>query len=110
MQAFFQNGAVFLWAALAVLTFIIGRKQGAVGYLLSVFFIFMTVWYGLRTFGGLPVFDGAMSYVFRGILLVFLIVIIAVWYRGRKKQAELDAALKAHAENCGCKDCRDKRA
>ncbi|MED9969681.1 MAG: hypothetical protein UFA98_06690 [Ruminococcus sp.] len=109
MQEVFQNGAVFLWAALAVLTFLIGRKQGAVGYLLTVFFIFMAVWYGLRAFAGLPVFDGIMSYVFRGILLVFLLVIILVWYRGRKKQAQTDSALKAHAENCDCRECRSKR-
>ena len=55
MTDFLQYGAVALWAVLAVLTFIIGRKQGAVGYMLSVFFVFMAVWYGLRAFGKLPV-------------------------------------------------------
>ena len=58
MADFLQYGYVVLWAALAALTFFIGRKQGLIGYLLSVFFVFMAVWYGLRAFGGLPVFDG----------------------------------------------------
>ena len=58
---------VFLWAVLAVLCFFIGRKHGLVGYLLTVFFLFMSVWYGLEAFGGLPVFDGVMGHVFRGV-------------------------------------------
>ena len=55
---------VFLWAVLTVLCFFIGRKHGLVGYLLTVFFLFMSVWYGLEAFGGLPVFDGVMGHVF----------------------------------------------
>ena len=100
MTAFLQNFYVVLWALLAVLCFFIGRKQGAAGYLLSIFFVFMTVWYGLRTFAGLPVFEGVLSYVFRGVLLVFLAVIIAVWYRGRKAKPK-----EQHGENCDCEQC-----
>ena len=77
---------VFLWAALAILCFFIGRKMGLAGYLLSLFFVFMTVWYGLRAFGNLPVFDGVLGIVFRCALLVFLVVIVFVWIRGRKAQ------------------------
>ena len=76
MADFLQYGYVVLWAALAALTFFIGRKQGLIGYLLSVFFVFMAVWYGLRAFGGLPVFDGVLGHVFRGVLIVFLFVIL----------------------------------
>ena len=57
---------VFLWAVLAVLCFFIGRKHGLVGYLLTVFFLFMSVWYGLEAFGGLPVFDGVMGHFSSG--------------------------------------------
>lgn len=106
MAEFFSYGAVFLWLLLAVLTFLIGRKQGAAGYLLSLFFLFMTVWYGLKAFFKLPMFDGVLSFVFRGILLVFLAVIILVWYRGRVNRAQSDPASTAHAEDCTCDQCR----
>jgi len=88
MTQFLQYGYVFLWAILAVLTFFIGRKQGLIGYLLSVFFVFMTVWYGLRAFGNLPVFDGVWGYIFRGLLVVFLAVIVFIWWKSRKAAAE----------------------
>jgi hypothetical protein len=104
MNEFFQYGAVVLWVVLAVLTFIIGKKHGAAGYLLSVFFVFMAVWYGLSAFGKLPMFDGAMSYVFRGILLVFLLLIVFAWYRMRTRQAQ---SAKQHKDGCNCDDCRN---
>ena len=88
MTQFLQYGYVFLWAILAVLTFFIGRKQGLVGYLLSVFFVFMTVWYGLRTFGGFAVFEGVPGFIFKGLLVVFLVVIVFIWWKSRKATAE----------------------
>ncbi len=87
MADFLQYGYVVLWAALAALTFFIGRKQGLIGYLLSVFFVFMAVWYGLRAFGGLPVFEGVPGYIFRGSLILFLLVIVYIWWRSRKTDA-----------------------
>ena len=92
---------VFLWAALAILCFFIGRKMGLAGYLLSLFFVFMTVWYGLRAFGNLPVFDGVLGIVFRCALLVFLVVIVFVWIRGRKAQNKNNQTIP-HAEDCHC--------
>ena len=85
MSQFLQYGYVFLWAALAVLTFFIGRKQGLYGYLLSVFFVFLAIWYGLRAFGNLPVFEGVPGYIFRGALVVFLLVIVFIWQKSRKE-------------------------
>lgn len=85
MSQFLQYGYVFLWAALAVLTFFIGRKQGLYGYLLSVFFVFLAIWYGLRAFGNLPVFEGVPGYIFRGVLVVFLLVIVFIWQKSRKE-------------------------
>ena len=90
MNEFFQYGAVFLWGILAVLTFFIGKKHGAGGYLLSVFFVFMAVWYGLRAFGGLPVFDGVAGFVFRGLLIGFLLIILALWWKSRKARTKND--------------------
>ena len=95
---------VFLWAVLAVLCFFIGRKHGLVGYLLTVFFLFMSIWYG-----GLPVFDGVMGHVFRGVLIVFLIVVVFIWYRGRKAQISADNKTVPHAEDCHCEHCEDGR-
>ncbi|MBR1483593.1 MAG: hypothetical protein IJ598_11610 [Ruminococcus sp.] len=96
---------VFLWAALAVLCIFIGRKIGITGWLLAVFFTFMAVWYGLRAFGGLPVFDGVAGYVFRGVLLVFLVAILIVWYRSRKAQLTRKNKALPHAEDCHCEHC-----
>lgn len=67
MGEFLQNMYVWLWAALAVLMVVIGIKyrhehQGLLAVLMALFFIFMTVWYGLRTFAGYPMFDGTLKY------------------------------------------------
>ena len=99
---------VFLWAVLAVLCFFIGRKHGLVGYLLTVFFLFMSIWYGLEAFGGLPVFDGVMGHVFRGVLIVFLIVVVFIWYRGRKAAAQKDKKALPHDDDCHCDTCEEE--
>ena len=88
MTQFMQYAYVFLWAALAVLMFFVGRKHGVFGYLFSLFFSLMTVWYGLRAFGGLPVFDGVPGFIFRGLLIVFLAVIVYMWWRSRKSSMQ----------------------
>ena len=97
MTAFMQYTYVFLWAALAVLMFFVGRKYGLYGYLLSIFFAVLTIWYGLRAFGGLPVFEGVPGYIFRGMLIVFLIVIIYIWWRSRKSSTQ-----KKNEETAAC--------
>ena len=66
MGEFLQNMYVWLWAALAILMIIVGIKdrhehQGLSAVLMAVFFIFMTVWYGLRTFAGYPMFEVLLS-------------------------------------------------
>ena len=75
---------VFLWAALAVLVLIIGRKELVLAALMSAFFVFMTVWYGLRAFGGIAMFDGVLGIIFKCILLAFALLLGAVWYFRRK--------------------------
>lgn len=86
MTDFLQSGYVLLWAALAVLLFFTGRRLGAFGYVMSGFFVFMTVWYGLRAFFGIPTLEGPLLIVFRVVLGVFLAVIIGIWVFNRKKQ------------------------
>lgn len=98
---FMQNAYVFLWAALAVITFILGFKYHKSMFLMSLFFVFMTVWYALRAFWGLPVFDGVLGYVFRGVLLAFLAAVVFVWWKGRrsgKRSGKQDNADKEEEE------------
>ena len=75
---------VFLWAALAVLVLIIGRKELVLAALMSAFFVFMTVWYGLRAFGGIAMFDGVLLVVFRCLLGAFAVGLGIVWYIKRR--------------------------
>lgn len=93
-----QYAYVFLWAALAVLTFFIGRRQGVFGYLLSLFFVFMAIWYGLRAFGNLPVFEGIPGYIFRGLLIGFLIVIVYIWWRSKKNTPQNETEEELHID------------
>lgn len=86
MADFMQYAYVFLWIILAALTFVIGVRQGAVGFMLTGFFVFMAVWYGLRAFGGLNVFEGVWIIIFRCVMIAYLILTSAVWIRSKKKQ------------------------
>ena len=87
MGEFLQNIYVWLWAALAVLMIIIGIKyQGLLAVLMAVFFIFMTVWYGLRTFAGYPMFEGTLNIIFRCILGGFLVVLGLIYWFTRKRK------------------------
>ena len=85
---FLQYFYVILWAALAVLMFFTGRKQGAFAYMLSGFFVFMTIWYGLDAFSDYNMFEGVMSLVFKGVMLVFLVLFILVYFLLKKKNTD----------------------
>lgn len=82
---FLQYLYVIVWALLAVLMFFTGRKQGAFAYVLSLFFVFMTVWYGLDTFFGYNMFEGTMSIIFKGVLIAFLLVIAGAYVLIKRK-------------------------
>ena len=88
---FLQNMYVWLWAALAILMIIVGIKyrhehQGLLAVLMAVFFIFMTVWYGLRTFAGYPMFEGTLNIIFRCILGGFLVALGLIYWFIRKRK------------------------
>lgn len=89
MSNFLQNAYVYLWAVLAVLMFATAIKNrktfGAIASVLAIFFVFMTVWYGLRTFGGYAMFDGTMGIVFKAVLGIFAIILVAAYLIYRKK-------------------------
>lgn len=82
---FLQYAYVFLWAALAVMVVVVGRREGLLAYIMAAFFVFMAVWYGLRAFGGFPVFDGAPGIAFKCTAVVFALAIAAVWFFRRRK-------------------------
>ena len=75
---------VFLWAFLAVMVVIVGRKEGLLAYVMAAFFVFMTVWYGLRAFGGIAMFEGTLLIVFRWLLGAFAAGLGVIWYLKRR--------------------------
>lgn len=82
---FLQVFYVFLWAALAVLTVVIGRKEGLLAFVMAGFFVFMTVWYALRAFWQIAVFDGVLGVVFRCVLGAFAVMLGVVWLIKRRR-------------------------
>lgn len=89
MSDFIQNIYVYLWGVLAILMFAVAAKNrktfGAMALVLALFFVFMTVWYGLRTFGGYEMFEGSLGIIFRVVMGVFLIFLIIAYLIYRKK-------------------------
>lgn len=81
---FLQYATVFLWAALAVLVLVVGRREGLLAYVMAAFFVFMTVWYALRAFGGIAMFDGVLGIVFKCVLGAFAVALGLVWFFKRK--------------------------
>lgn len=87
MTEFIQNAYVFLWGALALLTFAVGVKQKTVHYfVISLFFIFMTVWYGLRSFGGYEMFGGSLGIIFKCVAGAFLLLFIGIYLLEKKRK------------------------
>ena len=89
MGDFLQNLYVYLWAVLAILMFATAVKNrktfGATALVLALFFVFMTVWYGLRTFGGYPMFEGTPGIIFKAVLGVFAVILVIAYLIYRKK-------------------------
>ncbi len=79
MTAIIESTYVFMWGALSLLMYFVGKKHGAFGYIFSILFTFMTVWYGLRSFAGFPMFDGVLGIIFRCALAAFLAALTAVY-------------------------------
>jgi hypothetical protein len=75
---------VFLWAALAVMTVIVARKEGLLAAVMAAFFVFMTVWYGIRAFAGINMFGGALGIVFKCVLGAFAAALAVIWIIKRK--------------------------
>ena len=84
---FLNYAYVFLWAILAVMVIVVGRKEGLLAYVMAAFFVFMTVWYGLRAFGGIGMFDGVLGIVFKCVLGAFAaaLAVIGILKRRARK-------------------------
>lgn len=86
---FMQHIYVILWGVAALLTFAAGIKQKEpFAFVVSVFFVFMTVWYALRTYGGYPMFDGELGVIFKIVMVAFLVLLAGymVFARLRSKR------------------------
>ena len=81
---FLNYAYVFLWAILAVMVIVVGRKEGLLAFVMAAFFVFMTVWYGLRAFGGFAMFDGALGVVFKIVLGAFAAALAVIWVLKRR--------------------------
>ena len=86
MTDFLQNIYVILWGALALLTFAIGIKQkAAYAFVISAFFVFMTVWYALDAYSGIVMFTGTFGIVYKVVLGIFLVLIVGAYILSRRR-------------------------
>ncbi len=84
-MSFLNYAYVFLWAALAVMVAVVGRKEGLLALVMAAFFVFMTVWYGIRAFGGVAMFDGILGVIFKCVLGAFAAAMAVIWIAKRRK-------------------------
>ena len=84
-MSFLNYAYVFLWAALAVMVAVVGRKEGLLALVMAAFFVFMTVWYGIRAFGGVAMFDGILGVIFKSVLGAFAAAMAVIWIAKRRK-------------------------
>ncbi len=86
MTEFMQNIYVFLWAVLALLTFAVGIKQKApYAFVVSLCFVFMTVWYALEAFAGYQMFSDTAGIIYKIVLAVFLAAFVIIYLVSKKK-------------------------
>lgn len=86
MTDFMQTIYVILWGVLALLTFAIGIKQKApYAFVISAFFVFMTVWYALDTYSGMDMFAGTFGIVFKVVLGIFLVLFVGAYVLSRRR-------------------------
>ncbi|MGN0503225.1 MAG: hypothetical protein ACI4HN_09895 [Ruminococcus sp.] len=86
MTDFLQNLYVILWGVLALLTFAIGIKQkAAYAFVISAFFVFMTVWYALDTYSGMDMFAGVFGIVFKVVLVAVLALFVGFYFLSKRR-------------------------
>lgn len=81
-----QTIYVILWGVLALLTFAVGIKQkAAYAFVISAFFVYMTVWYALDAYSGIGMFAGTWGIVYKVVLGIFLVLIVGAYILSRRK-------------------------
>ena len=86
MTDFMQNVYVILWGVLALLTFAVGIKQKApYAFVISAFFVFMTVWYALDTYSGTDMFAGTFGIVFKVVLVAVLALFVGFYFLSKRR-------------------------
>lgn len=86
MSDFMQNIYVILWGVLALLTFAFGIKQkAAYAFVISTYFVFMTVWYALDVYSGIVMFAGALGIVYKVVLGIFLVLFVGAYILSRRR-------------------------
>ena len=75
-----------LWAILAAYCIYSARKLSPILYVISGFFVFMFGWRLADCLLPISLFAGVYNLIFRAIAIVFLIVIIFLYIRIKKKQ------------------------
>ena len=75
-----------LWAVIAVYLFAVAKKTGKLCYVLSAFFVFMSVWYAIDSFSGIDMFADLLGIVFKCIVGAFLVFLIIVYVISKKSK------------------------
>ena len=74
-----------LWAGIGAYCFYSARKLGAILYVIGGFFVFMFGWRLVHALLPIDLYGGAYGIVFRCIAAVFLIAIVLLYIRLKKK-------------------------
>ncbi|MBR2279515.1 MAG: hypothetical protein IJ903_01115 [Ruminococcus sp.] len=77
---------LILWAGLGAYCLIMARKLSPILYILGGFFAFMFIWYLVNDLTAVDMFAGTYNFVFRGICLVFLVVVIIMYIMIKKSK------------------------
>ena len=87
-----------LWLIIAVMLFFRFRKENKVVYLLSLYFIFLSVWWFIDEFvAGINLMDGTYVWILRLVSAVMLTICLIIYLFERKRQVN-DSANNTETE------------
>lgn len=75
-----------LWLAMAIYLVYAGKKYGKICYVLSILFFFMAGWFVIDQFLPVDLLSGGYAWIFRGVMLVFLVLALLYYFNIRKKK------------------------
>lgn len=74
-----------LWLVLAALLFFRFRSQSKVVYLLTIYFLFLSIWWAVNEFISVDILNGFYGWILRGVSAVMLGLCLVVYYSERKR-------------------------